>query len=72
MCLTSVYVFQPIGTPPLFYAMDRDHVPTAAYLIEKGADITLCDFTGYSPLHIAAERGVLLSGEFTLILVFQL
>ncbi|GAA0139863.1 hypothetical protein LIER_01327 [Lithospermum erythrorhizon] len=46
-----------IGTPPLFYAMDRDRLTTAEYLIEKGADITINDFTGYNPLHIAAERG---------------
>lgn len=45
------------GATPLHRAITRGHNEIALFLIEQGADTTLQDKEGYTPLHYTAEYG---------------
>ncbi|GLU07653.1 hypothetical protein SLE2022_246030 [Rubroshorea leprosula] len=45
------------NSTPLHHAIFEEHLPTAVYLLEKGADPNAATTKGYTPLHYAAEHG---------------
>ncbi|XP_047050937.1 ankyrin-1-like [Lolium rigidum] len=47
----------PCGDTPLLLAATFGHTSTAAYLLERGADLRAPDSTGETPLHWAAYNG---------------
>lgn len=51
------------GLRPLHYAAYENYVMCIDYLVEHGADVNLCDDTGFTPLHIAAKHGQV--GQYT-------
>ncbi|KAL9168773.1 hypothetical protein ABFS82_04G036900 [Erythranthe guttata] len=46
-----------IGDSPLLVAVKSKRISTAKYLINRGADITIANSKGMTPLHYAAEQG---------------
>ncbi|XP_022778881.1 ankyrin repeat family A protein 2-like isoform X2 [Stylophora pistillata] len=44
------------GMTPLMAAVDKDHLPTAAFLLKEGADPTIEDETGKTAFDIAKEK----------------
>lgn len=48
----------PFGYTALWFAVAQGHIDVARYLLEKGANITVCDsLSGQTLLHLAAQRG---------------
>lgn len=45
------------GSTPLHLSLTHNHVNLALMLLEKGATPDVCDDTGLTPLHLAAETG---------------
>ncbi|XP_014665385.1 PREDICTED: ankyrin-1-like [Priapulus caudatus] len=45
------------GLTPLHYAVFERHVPAARLMLVRGGNVNALDDVGYSPLHLAAEKG---------------
>ena len=45
-----------MGVPPLILAIDRGNTEIAKALIEKGADLSITDYKGNTPLHVACMK----------------